>query len=111
MAMAGGLLRVGTDGTGVPMRRRHLRGRKCKNGGPARTCEAKVGTVFTHSKADSPDQRPGKNYASTTYLASLVSAQDFGSLMRAEALRRGMAKANTVVFLGTKPFGFGSWLG
>ena len=98
--MAGDILCVGTDGTGAPMRRREVRGRKGKNGGRARTREVKVGTVFTHRKPDQPDQRPERDYASTTYLAAILTADQFGPLLRAEAIRRGMAKAKVVVFLG-----------
>ena len=98
--VAGDILCVGTDGTGAPMRRREVRGRKGKNGGRARTREVKVGTVFTHRKPNQPDQRPERDYASTTYLAAIVSADQFGPLLRAEAIRRGMAKAKVVVFLG-----------
>jgi hypothetical protein len=97
---AGDILCVGTDGTGAPMRRRELRGRKGKNGGRARTREVKVGTVFTHRKPGQPEQRPERDYASTTYLAAIVSADLFGPMLRAEAIRRGMAKAKVVVFLG-----------
>ena len=35
----------------------------------------------------------------TTYLADIVTAQEFGSRLRAEALRRGIAKAKVIVFL------------
>ena len=97
---AGEIFCVGTDGTGAPMRRRELRGRKGKNGGRARTREVKVGTVFTHRRPNTPDQRPERDYASTTYLADIVSADQFGPLLRAETIRRGIAKAQTVVFLG-----------
>lgn len=97
---AGDIFCVGTDGTGAPMRRKELRGRKGKNGGPARTREVKVGTVFTHRKPDQPDQRPERDYASTTYIADILSAPGFGSRLRAEALRRGIAKAKVIVFLG-----------
>jgi len=97
---AGDIFCIGTDGTGAPMRRRDLRGRKGKHGGKARTREVKVGTVFTHRKPDKPDQRPQRDYASTSYLAAIVSASQFGPLLRAEALRRGLAKARVVVFLG-----------
>ena len=98
--LAGDIMCVGTDGTGAPMRRREVRGRKGKRGGRARTREVKVGTVFTHRQPDPPDQRPERDYASTTYLAAIVSATEFGPLLRAEAIRRGMAKAKVVVFLG-----------
>jgi hypothetical protein len=97
---AGEVMCIGTDGTGAPMRRRYLRGRKGKKGGRARTREVKVGTVFTHHKPTEPDQRPERDYGSTTYLASIVSADDFGPLLRQEAIRRGMGSAKTVVFLG-----------
>ena len=96
---AGDVFCVGTDGTGAPMRRNELRGRKGKNG-RALTREVKVGTVFTHPKPDQPDQRPERDYDSTTYLADIVSAKEFGTRLRAEALRRGIARAKTVVFLG-----------
>ena len=76
------------------------RGRKGKNGGRARTREVKVGTVFTHRKPEQPDQRPQRDYASTTYLAAIVSAEQFGPLLRADALRRGIARAKVVVILG-----------
>jgi hypothetical protein len=97
---AGEVMCIGTDGTGAPMRRRYLRGRQGKKGGRARTREVKVGTVFTHRKPAEPDQRPERDYGSTTYLAAIVSADDFGPLLRNEAIRRGMSSAQTVVFLG-----------
>jgi hypothetical protein len=82
------------------MRRKELPGRKGKRGGKARTREVKVGTVFTHRKPDQPDQRPERDDNSTTYIADIIPAQEFGSLLRAEALRRGIARARVVVFLG-----------
>jgi hypothetical protein len=96
---AGDIFCVSTDGTGAPMRRKELRGRKGKQG-KARTREVKVGTVFTHRKPDKPEERPERDYQSTTYIADIVSAKDFGSRLRAEALRRGIARAKSIVFLG-----------
>jgi len=96
----GEVMCIGTDGTGAPMRRRYLRGRKGKKGGRARTREVKVGTVFTHRKPAQPEERPERDYGSTTYLAAIVSADDFGPLLRNEAIRRGMGSAQSVVFLG-----------
>lgn len=95
----GEVMCVATDGTGAPMRRSYLRGRKGKQGGRARTREVKVGTVFTHPRPES-GQRPERDYQSTSYLATIVSSQDFGPLLRKEAIRRGMGSAKTVVFLG-----------
>jgi hypothetical protein len=99
-ATCGEVMCIGTDGTGAPMRRRYLRGRKGKQGGRARTREVKVGTIFTHRKPLTPEQRPERDYHSTTYLAAIVSSDDFGPLLRNEAIRRGMGSAKTVVFLG-----------
>ena len=97
--VAGDIFCVGADGTGAPMRRKELRGRKGKNG-RARTREVKVGTIFTHRQPDKPDQRPERDYDSTTYIADILTANEFGSRLRAEALRRGIAKAKVIVFLG-----------
>ena len=97
--VAGDIFCVGADGPGAPMRRKELRGRKGKNG-RARTREVKVGTIFTHRKPDKPDQRPERDYDSTTYIADIVSANEFGSRLRAEALRHGIGKAKVIVFLG-----------
>jgi len=99
-ATCGEVMCIGTDGTGAPMRRSYLRGRKAKQGGRARTREVKVGTVFTHRKPSQPDQRPERDYRSTSYLAAIVSSDEFGPLLRHEAIRRGMGSAKTVVFLG-----------
>lgn len=96
---AGEVFCVSADGTGAPMRRKELRGRKGKNG-RARTREVKVAALYTHRKPEKPDQRPERDYGSTSYLAAIVTAQDFGLSLRAEALRRGIAKAKEVVFLG-----------
>jgi hypothetical protein len=97
---AGEVFCVSADGTGAPMRRQDLRGRKGRNGGRARTREVKVAALYTHRKPATPDQRPERDYGSTSYLAAIVTAQDFGLSVRAEALRRGLAKAQEVVFLG-----------
>lgn len=94
----GEVMCIGTDGTGAPMRRSYLRGRKGKRG-RARTREVKVGTIFTHRKP-LPGQRPERDYQSTSYLAAIVSAEEFGPFLRNEAILRDMGSAKTVVFLG-----------
>lgn len=96
---AGDIFCVSTDGTGAPMRRKELRGRKGKQG-KARTREVKVGTVFTHRKPAELGQRPERDYQSTSYIADIVSAAELGTRLRAEAARRGIAKARVIVFLG-----------
>ena len=106
---AGEVLCVLADGTGAPMRRKALRGRKGKRPGQrARTREVKVGAVFTHHRPEpdpkQPDPkqppRPERDYQATTYVAHLCSAGDFGVCLRGEAWRRGIGWAKVVVFLG-----------
>lgn len=98
--LAGEIFCVCADGTGAPMRRRELRGRKGKQpAGSARTREVKVGALFTHRRPK-PGEKPVRDYNTTSYIAHLTSAPDFGAQLRAEALRRGIAQAKQVVFLG-----------
>jgi len=98
--LAGEIFCVCADGTGAPMRRPELHGRKGKQpDGTARTREVKVGALFTHRRPK-PEERPVRDYHATTYIAHITSAPTFGAQLRAEALRRGIAKAKITVFLG-----------
>lgn len=98
--LAGEIFCVCADGTGAPMRRKELKGRRGKQpDGTARTREVKVGAIFTHRRPQ-PEERPVRDYNTTTYIAHITSAEHFGAQLRAEALRRGIAKAKVVVFLG-----------
>lgn len=99
-ATCGEVMCIQADGTGAPMRRAYLRGRKGKQGARARTREVKVGAIFTHRRPAAPDQRPERDYQSTSYLAAIVSSEEFGPMLRGDAIRRGMGLAKTVVFLG-----------
>lgn len=88
------------DGTGVPMLPEELKDRPGKQeDGSSKTREVKLGCVFTQQKADE-DGNPLRDPDSTTYLSSFAESKDFGPLLRAEALRRGMALATVVVLLG-----------
>ena len=90
---------VTMDGTGVPMVPAELEGRAGKQeDGTAKTCEIKVGCTFTQTKTDE-EGLPVRDYASTSYLVSFVEASEFGSLLRQEALRRGMGRADRVVVI------------
>lgn len=91
---------VEADGTGVPMRRSELRGRPGKQSdGTAHTREVKLGCVFTQHDTDEED-RPVRDPHSTSYVGSFETAADFGGRLRAEAQRRGIARAQKVIFLG-----------
>lgn len=88
------------DGTGVPMLPEELEGREGKQeDGSAKTREVKLGCVFTQEGCDE-EGRPMRDPDSTTYVASFSPAKDFGPLIRAEAVRRGMGLASKVVLLG-----------
>ena len=88
------------DGTGVPMTRTELAGRKGKQAdGSALTREAKLGCVFTQTTKDE------KGFAvrdpeSTSFVGAIESSDEFGWRIYAEAVRRGLYSAKQVVVLG-----------
>lgn len=95
-----GMIYICADGTGVPMRKEVLRGRKGKQpDGSAKTREAKLGCVFLQSKVDEKG-RPVRQEDSTSYVGSFKGASDFGLLLRQEAQRRGLAQSTTIIFIG-----------
>lgn len=88
------------DGTGVPMRKELLVGRKGKQpDGSAKTREAKLGCVFLQTQVDK-EGHPVRKEDSTSYIGSFEAAPEFGLLLRQEAQRRGMAGATKVIFIG-----------
>ncbi len=94
------LMYVSADGTGVPMRKEALAGRKGKQAnGSAKTREAKLGCVFLQTEVDA-EGHPVRKEASTSYVGSLEGALEFGLRLRQEAQRRGMAEATKVIFIG-----------
>jgi hypothetical protein len=93
------ILYVSGDGTGVPMRRKELTGRKGKQpDGTAKTRQAYLGCVFTQHKTDAQGH-PVRDHQSTTYVSSFKPIGGFGPLLRQEAIRRGMGSAGKVVLL------------
>ncbi len=88
------------DGTGVPMTRTELAGRKGKQAdGSALTREAKLGCVFTQTTTDE------KGFAvrdpeSTSFVGAIESSDDFGWRIYTEAVRRSLYSAKQVVVLG-----------
>jgi len=90
---------ISFDGTGVPMRKSELVGRRGKQvDGSARTREAKLGCVFTQVGLDRQG-RPQRDPDSTTYVGAIESSTLFGWRIYAEALRRGLEQAATVIVL------------
>jgi hypothetical protein len=93
-------LYLAIDGTGVPMVPTETAGRAGKAAdGRSRTREVKLGVLFTQTSVDD-EGRPVRDPGSSTYLAGFAPAEHFGTLLYAEALRRGSAKASQLVVLG-----------
>jgi hypothetical protein len=94
------MLAIAIDGTGVPMRPAETAGRAGKApDGRARTREVKLACLFTQTSRDA-DDRPVRDPASSTYLASFEPAEPFGALLAAEARRRGAEHIRQLVVLG-----------
>lgn len=93
------IMYVSGDASGVPMRKEELEGRDGKQAdGSAKTRMANLGCVFTQHKVDE-EGHPVRDYDSTTYVSTLGPMEEFGPLLRQEAIRRGLALALTVVLL------------
>jgi hypothetical protein len=93
------IMYVSGDGTGVPLRRKELAGRKGKQpDGTAKTRQVYLGCVFTQHRTDEQGH-PVRDHQSTTYVSSFKSIDQFGPMLRQEALRRGMGRAGQVVLL------------
>jgi Uncharacterised protein family (UPF0236) len=87
------------DGSGVPMRKEELEGRAGKQpDGSAKTRMAYLGCVFTQHKRDEKGH-PVRDHESTTYVSTFGPIEEFGPLLRQEAIRRGLALAMQVVLL------------
>lgn len=93
------IMYVSADASGVPMRKEELEGRAGKQtDGSAKTRMANLGCVFTQHQVDEKGH-PVRDYNSTTYVSTLGPMDEFGPLLRQEAIRRGLALAMTVVLL------------
>lgn len=93
------IMYVSADGTGVPMVPEELAGRKGQQAdGKAKTRQAYLGCVFTQHRVDEKG-RPVRDWDSTTYVSGFMPIDEFGPMLRQEALRRGYGTAATVVVL------------
>lgn len=100
VASAVSTLYVAIDGTGVPVVPSETEGRKGKDEtGVARTREAKLGAVFTQTTVDEKGYAV-RDEASTTYVGAIETAEEFGKRIYAEAVRRGLNRAQRAVILG-----------
>ena len=93
------ILYISLDGTGAPMRKSEVEGVKGKGeDGRARTREVKLGCVFTQTALDAQG-RPVRDPESTTYVGAIESSDDFGNRLYAEAVRRGLHRAQKIAVL------------
>src|SRR3989441_1134176 len=93
------IMYVSADGTGVPMVPEELKGRRGKQpDGKAKTRQVYLGCVFTQHRTDEQGH-PVRDYESTTYVSSFKAIDDFGPLLRQEAIRRGLGSAGKTVLL------------
>jgi hypothetical protein len=91
---------ISYDGTGVPMIPSELDGRKGKQpDGSAKTREVKLGCVFTQTTTDSGGF-PIRDPETTIFVGAIEAAEQFGTRIYAEAVRRGLLNAEKVVVLG-----------
>ena len=95
-----GTLYIEVDGTGVPMTPAETAGRPGKaDDGRAHTREVKLACLFTQTKYDQ-NGRPVADPASASYLTSFQPAEAFGTLVAAEAQRRGAGHIRQLVVIG-----------
>jgi hypothetical protein len=94
------MLYIAIDGTGVPMTAAETEGRDGKgDDGKARTREVKLCCCFTQTTTGE-DGRPVRDPGSSSYLATFAPAAPFGTLMAAEARRRGAERVRQLAVLG-----------
>ena len=92
-------LYVSMDGTGVPVVKRETADRRGKDGGQAKTREAKLGCIFTQTCFDQ-QKRPIRDEQSTSYVGAIETADDFATRLYNEAKRRGVDRAGEVCVIG-----------
>src|SRR5438477_5467277 len=93
------IMYISADGTGVPMVREELKGRRGKQSdGTAKTRQVYLGCVFTQHHVDD-EGHPIRDWQSTTYVSSFKPIDEFGPLLRQEAIRRGMGSVGKVILL------------
>jgi hypothetical protein len=94
------VLYIEMDGTGIPVGKAETEGRSGKlEGVSAHTREVKLGCVFTQTGLDKQG-RPVRDEESTSYVAAIETAEEFGLRLHTEAWRRGWSRAQTKVVIG-----------
>ena len=92
-------LYISADGTGIPLRKAELKGRKGKQpDGSAKTHEVKTGCIFTQHPSEN-DDKPWRDLDSTTYVATTERVDAFGAILLVEARLRNLGGAKEAVFI------------
>ncbi len=87
------------DGTGIPLRKPELKGRKGKQpDGSAKTHEVKAGCIFTQHPSEN-EEKPWRDLESTTYVATTERVDAFAEKLLIEARRRNLGGATDAVFI------------
>jgi hypothetical protein len=93
-------LYIAIDGTGVPVVPAATAGRAGKtDDAPARTREVKLACLFTQTSLDEQG-RPVRDPHTSSYVATFAPAEQFTTLVHAEAIRRGAGHIRQPVVLG-----------
>jgi hypothetical protein len=88
------------DGTGTPVIKREVAGRKGKQeDGTAKTREAKLGCVFTQTTVNDKGE-PVRDENSTTYFGAIETSDEFSRRLYMEAQKRGVDSAEKVAVIG-----------
>lgn len=88
------------DGTGVPVVKAETVNRQGKGeDGHAKTREAKLGCVFTQTTVDAKGY-PIRDESSTSYVGAIETAEEFAHRIYAEAICRGIERAEKVCIIG-----------
>ena len=88
------------DGTGVPVVKAETVNRRGRReDGEAKTREVKLGCVFTQTALDE-NGYPIRDKDSTSYVGAIEMTEAFGSRIYAEALGRGLERAEKVCVIG-----------
>jgi len=90
---------ISMDGTGVPVIKRETTERRGKDGGQAKTREAKLGCIFTQTGYDEKG-RPVRDEQSTSYVGAIETAEEFAKRLYGESKRRGLDRAQEVCVIG-----------
>jgi hypothetical protein len=93
------ILCVEIDATGIPVVKKETVGRPGKDGHPARHRDAKLGCVFTQTTW-APEGYAIRDPDSTTYVAAIETAEEFGKRIYLEAWKRGWSRAAKKVVIG-----------